>query len=471
MPNDSCLLGSINLSEFVENEFEHPTFNFDEFERAVRIAVQAMNEVQKEDIDFLPLDEQKDVARNYRRIGLGIMGLADMFIKMGMVYGEPKSLDLLDAVMDKMREASIKESMFMAEYNGGPFPAYKEGNLCSHMYNSALISIAPTGTISTLLGVSGGGEPVYDLSYTRKTESLNGEDKYYQVYTPIVKKYMEKYHITDTSELPPYFVTAKNIDYKSRIYIQSVLQEYTDQGISSTINLPESTTVEDIEDLYKLAWISNLKGVTVYRDNCARTGILTSDTENETKEEPKHEIKKPVETPKNVVGKKRKLMTGCGALHCLAFFDRETGDLMEVYLGKGSTGGCNNYMNGLARMLSLSARSGAGIADIVDQLDSTGVCPSYAVRSAKYKDTSKGSCCPMAIGNALVDMYNEMQGEIEDGVYFEEIEVDEQDISMVQLNTSNKSETNIPTCPECGEPLVHEGGCDICKSCGYSKCS
>lgn len=469
MPNDSCLLGSVNLSEFVGTNgiTLEPFFKMQEFKHTVRVAIAALNEVQEEGIKKLPLEKQRQIAKDYRRIGLGIMGLADMLIKMRLKYDTGDARELCGTIMGVMQTQAIQESELIAVAKG-KFPKWED--TAPPMYNSALLSIAPTGTLSTLLGVSGGAEPIYDLSYTRKTESLNGEDKYYKVYTPIVKQYMEQNSLKDESELPDYFITAKQISYKNRIFMQSALQLYVDQGISSTINLPEQTTIEQIEELYMTAWSHDLKGITVFRDNCARTGILTS----KPKGKPQDQIKtKAIETPKNAVGKKRKLMTGCGSLHCVGFFDKETGRLLETFLNKGSTGGCNQFMNGLSRVISLAARSGSTIFDIIDQLDSTGVCPSYAVRTAKYKDTSPGSCCPKAVGKALMEMYEEMQNEIEDGVYYEDILEDSQEIEeeysldvieMRELDEESK-------CPECGEPLQMVGGCNGCPNCGWSKCN
>ena len=158
----------------------------------------------------------------------------------------------------------------------------------------------------------------------------------------------------------------------------------------------------------------------------------------------------------NCIGRKRTLHTGCGTLHCEAFFDPDTGDLLETYFSKGSQGGCNNFMIGLSRMISLAARGGVDIHSIVDQLRSSGTCPSYAVRAATKHDTSKGSSCPVAIGNALLEMYDEIMKDLTD---------DEED-ETESINLQN----NEGICPECGGHLVFEGGCNTCKDCGYTKC-
>ena len=196
-----------------------------------------------------------------------------------------------------------------------------------------------------MLGVSGGIEPIFANYYTRKTESLKGHDEYYKVYTPIVKKYMDEHGLKDDSELPDYFVTAQTLDYKNRIYMQSIWQSHIDASISSTVNVPNDFTVEQVENLYMTAWDAGLKGVTIFRDGCKRAGILTT-TIKEKKDEKSDDIKHHtlergmiIKADDNCIGKKRTLKTGCGTLHCEAFFDPETGQLLETYFSKGSSGG------------------------------------------------------------------------------------------------------------------------------------
>lgn len=471
--NGACLLGSLNLSEFVKNK----QFNWDEFQPAVSTAVSALNDVLDEGIPLHPLSAQRDMAMDWRQIGLGIFGLADMLIKMELEYGSEESIQLCDNIGRVMAQTAITESQWLA-VKYGAFPMCDNKNILhssfymEHMFddkvldtgmrNSQLLTIAPTGSLSNMIQVSGGIEPIYDYSYIRKTESLHGEDKYYKIYTPIVKKYMEEHSLVDESELPDFFITAKELDYKKRIKMQSTWQSHIDASISSTVNLPESATVEDVFDLYMMAYEYGLKGVTVFRDNCERAGILTADKLSDGDNE-RGAVKS---TPDNAVGKKRKLMTGCGTLHCLAFFDPVTGDLLETYLAKGSTGGCNNFMIGLSRMVSLAARSGTSIDDIVDQLSSTGSCPSYTARRAKGDEVSIGSCCPSAVGYALVDMHNEMMNELNAPVKQHEQYVQvEQNTQYVQFAPVKQHE-----CPQCGSPVAMEGGCMVCKACGYSKC-
>ena len=338
--------------------------------------------------------------------------------------------------------------------------------------NSQLLTIAPTGTLSTMLGISGGIEPIYANFYERKTESLHGTDVYYKVYTPIVERYMKANNIKDDSQLPEYFVTALTLDYHQRVAMQAIWQRHIDASISSTVNVPNSFTVEDTENLYLLAYEKGCKGLTLFRDGCKRAGILTTHVDKKTAPIAGAGLERGeiVSIDDNVIGKKRKLVTGCGSLHCLAFFDPETGALLETYLSKGSTGGCNNFMIGLSRMISISARAGIDIYTIIDQLNSTGNCPSYSVRRATRGDTSKGSCCPMAVGNALLDMYNEVQEDLRQSAA-----VTQGDVPVKKAPVKPKADKKVTAesifCPQCGEPLVFEGGCNTCKNCGWSKCN
>lgn len=478
----SCLLGSINLSEFVQNPFTpKASFDFDAFKQCVRVAVGALNEVLEEGLPLHPLEEQQKSVEKWRQIGLGIMGLADMMVKLGIAYGEDESLVLCDKIGFAMADTAIAASARLAKEKGA-YPACNIEEIIDTPFfkanttdatvelvkkyglrNSQLLTIAPTGTLSTMLGISGGIEPIFANYYERKTESLHGSDVYYKVYTKIVEQYIKDHKLMDDTQLPEYFVTAMTLDYRQRINVQSAWQQHIDASISSTVNVPNEFTIEETESLYLYAYEKGLKGVTIYRDGCRRAGILTtSDTKVATAGDGlgRGEI---LLVTDDVLGKKRKLMTGCGSLHCIALFDPHTGALLEVYLSKGSTGGCNNFMIGLSRMISISARGGIDIYTIIDQLNSTGSCPSYTVRKATKHDTSKGACCPMAVGNALLDMYKEVQRELgEKGVT--------QTSKMppkVQKTIESKSRTN---CPECGEPLTFEGGCNICKACGWSKC-
>ena len=472
----SCLLGAINLSEFVVAPFtDHAAFDIPEFRKAVRIAVIALNEVLDEGLPLHPLEIQRQTVADWRQIGLGIMGFADMLIKLGIAYGSGESLMTIDVIGKAMNEAGINASVELAVEKGS-FPKFDadkilHSNFMQHMSqatkcnvtaglrNSQLFTIAPTGTISTMLGVSGGVEPLFDVEFTRTTKSLHGEDKTYTVKVPIVEKCIEAKK--KPMEFLPEITWSKTIGPITRVDVQAKWQEYIDASISSTVNLPESATVQDVFDLYQHAWFVGCKGLTIFRDGCARTAIL-----NSTKEEPneaegawEEPVKKTVNTVdtdiENCIAKGTKLSTGCGSLWITCYFHKETGQLCHIFLDKGSTGGCNSFMNGLSRMISLAGKKGASIDDIIEQLNSTIACPSYAVAKATKNGISPGKGCPSAIGKAIKKLSEEFKKEY---------------LAPTTNIVYKDEEIEIAKCPKCGADLSYTGGCITCFDCGWSKC-
>lgn len=403
------------------------------------------------------------------------MGLADMLIKMEIRYGSKEAIAISDKIGNCLACNAIRTSASLAYEHQTVYPKYIPEVLASKfilahfpivtdiaptirehgLYNSQLLTIAPTGTLSTMLGISGGIEPIFANSYTRTTKSLHGKDVTYKVYTPIVDEYMRAHGITEEEDLPEWFVTSADIAPIDRVRMQGMWQQHIDASISSTVNLPNEATIDDVRNIYMNAWLYGLKGITIFRAGCARVAILNA-TPEEKKEEKKTETAAEEPKIKKVVTKKgtsdclgmeHHLTTGCGSLHITAFFDKD-GNLRNTYLSKGSTGGCNNFMIGLSRMISLAARNGTPIEEIVDQLRSSGTCPSYAVRRATKSDVSPGSSCPVAIGNALMEMWEKFNNE-----------------HKVKAQTLLEEK-----CPQCGADLKHEMGCVTCIGCGYSKC-
>jgi ribonucleoside-diphosphate reductase alpha chain len=289
----SCNLSSINLSEYVKHPFtKYARFEFEKFGEMVRNGVIYLNEVLDENMNLHPLEQQREMSRDLRQIGLGIMGLADMFIKMGVRYGSSESISLIHQIGRIMVNEALRQSALLAEKDG-PFPRFNLDAILASPFlkenadedvlemikehglrNSQLLTIPPTGSISTLVGCSNGVEPIFQVSYTRKSESLHHEDTYYKVFTPIIKEYMEENNLSYEEELPDFIVTTSNLDYKERIEVQATWQQYIDASISSTVNVPNEFTVEQVEELYLYAWEKGLKGITIYRDGCARSGIL-----------------------------------------------------------------------------------------------------------------------------------------------------------------------------------------------------
>ncbi len=481
----ACCLSSLNLSEFVVNPYT-PTahLNTEDFLHAIDVGIKTLDKLIDENYNRHPLQQQRDMSYNYRNIGLGIFGYATALMKLGLKYGSNEAIEFTDDVFSLLFKRAVFASNNLAK-ELGTYPKYKEcvfdsdiikkhftpdeiDGLKEHgLRNCSLISIAPNGSLATLLGESGGCEPEFALKYTRRTVGMtDGEDTYYDVYCKAAKEYMNENH---TDILPDYFVGSADIPWQNRVLTQAAMQNHVDTAISSTVNMPNSATKEDVAHMYLLAWSTGCKGITMFRDGCKRLGILTTDkSESDTDENGTKPYELPrgaiIECSSDLVGKKRKLTTGCGSLHVLAFFDPYDGSLQEAYFNKGSTGGCANFMTGLSRTVSLLCRAGVDIMTIKDQLDSTGACPSYAARTATRHDTSPGSCCPMAIGNALVDMYKEMQQDIGDNE-----EENSADAIISKPTQVQRIESN-DKCPECGSVLEHVGGCDLCKNCGFTHC-
>lgn len=306
----SCLLGSINLAEFIVEPFtENAIFDIKKFKACVSDCVIGLNEVLEEGLPLHPLDIQKETVSKYRQIGLGVMGIADMLIKLNIRYGSEKSIKLCEKLSRIMLNEAVKQSALLAKGHGS-YEMYNGDAVMSSRFfkenidedtailvkkyglrNSQLLTIPPTGSISTMLGISGGIEPIFNLSYIRKTESLHNEDVYYKVYTPIVKEYMDINSIDSEEELPDIFVTAMNLKAQERIKMQQAWQKHIDASISSTINIPYESTVEDVYEIYMNAWKNNLKGITIYRDGCQRSGVLLNEKPQNSKKENMYEEK------------------------------------------------------------------------------------------------------------------------------------------------------------------------------------
>ena len=477
-----CNLGSLNLYEFVKNKFtDQAYFSFEEFKSAIKTASNALDDIIDENAPRLPLElnQYKENAYNWRNIGLGVFNYAHMLMALGLKYGSEEALRFTNDLFDFM----MTESIIANDERGaikGNYPQFKEDAIQNsrmfsdhapknlkergalHFRNCTLLSVAPTGSIATMLGGSGGTEPEFALSYTRRTDNLNES---YKIESNIVKEYRK---ITgNNGALPDYFVSSADIHWRDRVNTQAVIQNHIDTAISSTVNLPKETTKEEIEELFLFAWSCGLKGITIFRDGCKRIGILTTHNENESQEQM---VESPGQLPRgavisvsdDLIGAKRKIMTGCGSLHFETYFDETTGEPMETFINVGSSGSCERNLQLISRLTSLALRAGVSVEDIIDQCKSIKPCTAYVSRTNKKHDTSKGSSCPSAIGYALEDLCDKIKERC-----FADFDLDEcAECCEEQPSLAQVAEP----CPDCGEPLVHEGSCNVCKACGWSKC-
>lgn len=495
----SCLLGSINLSEFVCDPYtDHPEFDMVTYRTTIRRAVRALNDVLDEGLPLHPLQIQRDTVRDWRQIGLGVFGIADMLVKMGLDYGSEKARKFCVIIAKALASTAISESNRLAR-KFGAYPKYTnkvfDTPYIEHIYNeedrrmlavmglrnSQLLTIAPTGTLSTMLGVSGGIEPFFATEWERTTKSLHGEDVVYKEHPRTIEELLKT---QDTDIIPNYVVTSGDIKPIDRIKMQSVWQRYIDASISSTINLPNDTTPEEVEEIYMQAWKHGLKGVTVFRDGCRRVAILNAPTKDEDGQLNDENIKTELADLNNqlrrgdildvsddLLSAKRTLINGCGKMYLHLDFDEMTGEPLETWIECGSGGGCERNLTFISRLISVALRGGIPIEAIIDQAMSVKPCKAYCDRTKLKHDTSRGTSCPQSIGYAMEELYHKIQDRCfaDDGGYDVEVPIDIEEIDD-ETEISNDLDFQNPVCPECGEQLFMEGGCVICKSCGWSRC-
>lgn len=509
----ACNLGSLMLHNFVVDPFtKSAEVNYAKIKETVNVAVRMLDNII--DINNYPSQIFRNYQEAVRTIGLGVMGLADMLTMLNIKYGSEEGVAFVDNLMNYIVKCVYKASIELAKEKGA-FPFFEKekflqsGFIKKHIAddpewadiaddikkygirNGKMISIAPNGTISLTFGdnCSSGLEPIFSLSYERKVkiggqdesniQIVQMEDYAYNKWKQTIKNNIVKNDV---------FVTAQELSVEKHLEMLKAISYHVDMSCSKTINIPTEYLFEETKEVYDYCFKNGIKGCTIFRPNEIRQGILISQSDKKEQQEEgyisKDELKRGyiLAADDTLVGRKRRLVTGCGSLHLTAFFDPIDGEFQEIFLSKGSDGGCNNFMISLSRMMSLSARAGVDVYSIVDQLKSCGVCPSYAVRKATKGDTSLGSCCPVAIGNALLEIYKDLQNELSynDEEDIEEIEEnDDEDCSKIMENqeiikevaASAVEEPKTFVCPECKEKtLIYEGGCCTCTSCGYSKC-
>jgi len=476
----SCLLGSLILPSFLNEEKDG--FDFDRLKKAVRIGVRALNNVLDEGLPLHPLKEQRDSVADWRQIGLGILGVGDLLIKLNIRYGSPESIEFCDSLSKVIITEALKESALLAKESGS-YPNFDLETILSSPFliensdeevielikkyglrNSQLLTIAPTGSIGTMLQMSTGIEPNFAFSYTRKTESLHGEDVFYEVFAPIAKEYMEENEIENVEDLPESFITSQNLDPIERLEMQAVWQNRIDASISSTVNLINKTTIEEVENIYLKAWELGLKGVTVYRSGCAREGILTlenSDVE-ENQELSRGDLKSIAEDtiyyPKN-------LRIGCGKLRVMIGYSPSENKIQDLYVIRSGSGGCEKNIQAVAIFMSGMLRLGGNLFMLENSIEGISGCPAFARGNAVGKKLSKGDTCPLAILNILKEFESEMG--LKD---FEKAQTFMKQKEKKFNEEIDEFPNNEATCPDCGEKLEVSGGCYSCRACGYSKC-
>ena len=428
-----------------------------------------MDDILEENLPNHALEKQKEMVRKYRNCGIGIMGLHDAFIKMGIVYGSASSINTTHELMNFIFNIALSASVELGKERGN-FPGYSpkvwdstiikenvsQDNINKYrkfntLRNCSLLSIAPCGSISTMLNVSSGIEPWFALHYTRNTKSLEKDkETSFEVWAPIAKQ------ANDLKWCPKCLVTSNDISWKQHIDIQAVAQRAVDTAISKTINMPKETTLEDVKQLYVYAWKSGLKGCTIYV-NGSRDPILTTDSKT-SPEEPT--ITFNAITP--ISRKKLGVTSGstyckkcsCGTLYITCNKD-QNGNLIEIFTHTSKGGICQANLNAETRMASLALRSGVKVDEVVDQLKGIS-CPACIAIKAKGGKVDGISCADI-IAKTIQEFQNTNV-------------VSCCDTKPIQETKPEKIEYE--ECPECHEKtLIHSTGCVSCPSCGYSRCN
>lgn len=503
LPKDgACNLGSLNLSEFVKEQYTDKSyFDYEDFKKAIKIAVKGLDEVLDYGLPYHALESQREMAKNYRNLGLGVMGLGSAMLKLGIKYGSQESIKFVDELCNFLFRESVIASSDLANELGS-FPKYSEKVWISDIIkyhfteeeieilksqglrNCSLLSVAPSGSIGTMLNVTTGVEPVFRISYKRKTESLHKDKEvYYDVFIREAQEYMDMYGV---EELPSHFIGSDMINYKDRVRLQGVMQKHIDTAISSTVNLPNEATVDDIMDLYILAWKEGLKGVTIYRDGCKRGGILTTD--NEPKEETTAELQRGEWKPlaEDTVYIKKPLKIGCGKLKLFIGYSPSENCIQDLYIKKAGNGGCVHNIEAVAVGLSAVYRLGGSTKNIEKAFSGLGGCNSFLQGKLIGKELSKGSSCATAILNILKDFEKELnlkpiissnldelskaEDRLVEGIKKQNQEMKDEMEQYKRINGETAFAKKYMVCPLCNDEIHFEGGCLSCPSCGWSKC-
>ena len=475
-----CNLGSINLERYVDDK---GNFKIEEFKETVGIATRFLDNVIDYNLDRHALDTQKENARNDRRVGLGILGLGDMLVRMGIKYDSEDALQTIDQVMKIFCDTAYETSSDLAKEKGS-FPHFKWSGYRKSKFvknlpkslrdkikddgirNSTVLTVPPTGSGAIVARVTSGIEPIFATSYKRRVKKNDGFGRdfdEYKVYHPIIEKLFG-----DDNNLPDHVVTAHDIDPYFRVKLQGVIQKYIDSSISSTVNLKQEITKETVADIYLTAYKANLKGITVYREGSREGILITDDKKDESAPKSKgqsvanlSEEKTPRMRPNETNGITRRIRTGEGTLYIT--INQDENGLCEVFTTIGKAGGnAAAQSEAISRLISLALRSGLDPNAIVRQLKGiSGPNPTW-------EDGRLILSTPDAIGKALDDYLKENNAGSNNSVVMKEkVRITMAQESSAQENSYECAEGQSRT--DC-QNVINEGGCLTCRECGWSKC-
>lgn len=482
LPYEACNLGSINLGLCVCEEDGILSIDYDKITDIVHKAVHFLDNVI--DVNHYPLPAIDEMTRKTRKIGLGVMGFADLLLKLGVPYNSVEAERVAEEVMSLIQSEGTKASIELA-IERGTFPAWKDSVFADRyeIRNATITTIAPTGTISIIADASGGCEPLFAYAFTKNVmdgdkllvcnELLVEKLKERGIYSEeLIRRIADEGTLAHIEEIPEdirkVFVCAHDITPEWHIRIQAAFQKYTDNAVSKTINFPNSATREEVKEAYVLAYKLGCKGTTVYRDGSRDSQVLTIGSQKKEEEPQKPEVSAipntilPRPRPTLTWGATEKMKIGCGSLFITV--NRDEHGICEVFTSTGKGGGCPSQSEATARLVSIALRAGISQDEILAQLKGIR-CPS-TVRQPGLKCTS----CPDAIARTIVKMSKMLEG---NGSFTSE----EEEPAPKKAEGAKPAPANKPVkgaddklhCPECGKLLRHEGGCTIC-DCGFSHC-
>jgi len=450
LPYESCNLGSVNLGLLVGREGGEPGIDWKRLEFLVREAVHFLDNVI--DVSRYPLERIDQLTRANRKIGLGVMGFADMLIKLGVPYDSEEALGTAREVMSFISRVGKEASLSLAAERG-PFPNFERSAFARRggepLRNATVTTIAPTGSISIIAHCSSGIEPIFAVAYERRV--LDGE-RLLEVHPEflrvaeekgfyseaLVEKIANNGCMKDVEQVPAQtrrlFVSAHEVEPEWHVRMQAVFQEFTDNAVSKTVNLSGDVTVEEVERLYLLAHRLGCKGITVYRYGSRPSQVLYRGHGD-----PGHGLA-PRERQKLTCGTTEKVKIGCGNLYITVNSDED--GICEVFTALGRAGGCPSQSEATSRLISLGLRSGIDITEITEQLKGIRCLSSIKSRQAEVLS------CPDAIGRAIERCM---------------------DANGIEVPAGEAPQGDM-ICPECGARMELEGGCRVCRSCGFSRC-
>ncbi len=461
-PGESCLLGSINLARVITTEGR---LNVDLYNDAVSTAVRFLDNLI--DVAEYPLPLIAEATRATRKIGLGFTGLADALIMAGLTYDSPEGRDYAGNITEMMQKVAGATSRELAEEKGC-FPEWEKSvyHPEEKRRNATCVTIAPTGSVTTMAGCEGYGiEPVFAVAY-KKSTNVAGD---FEVFSPLFLEACRKHGVAEDvlgevarrgscqdvkgipGEIARIFKGAQEISPENHILMQAEVQKHVDNAVSKTINLPGTATMEDIKECYSKAYELGLKGITVFRDGC-KDGTITIGRKEDPAGEKVLKRGEILPRPRSAHGMTHRLDTGCGKLYLTVNYQPGSGEILETFITTGSDGGCLVYTEATSRLISLAIRGGIPIEEIIEQLQGTHSCPSYMLARGKGRNLSPGRSCASAIANKVAKIKEEL-----DKKYNGNSEQDEM------------SADNTMLC-QCGQKLEQAEGCLICRSCGFSKC-